>query len=187
MTTSHAPSTTSMTTTEGALQLWREIVRGLRAADYVQAVPEYLKLAASQLVDMVDKIGFEPATPGVPRNARTFSFDFFRSKIDLATNHIIRNKITASVPLLTLINLPAISIQEATVDMDLQLVAHEQPTSVPGADQGPLNLWVVPAKKTVSAHLPAGVDSGLPRHYQDSCGNAAGSCARLGQDSVYAG
>jgi hypothetical protein len=51
------------------------------------------------------------------------------------------------VPLLTLINLPAISIQEATVDMDLQLVAHEQPTSVTGADQGPLNLWVVPAKK----------------------------------------
>jgi hypothetical protein len=49
-------------------------------------------LAASQLVDMVDKIGFEPATPGVPRNARTFSFDFFRSEIDLATNQIIRNK-----------------------------------------------------------------------------------------------
>jgi hypothetical protein len=45
MTTSHAPSTTSMTTTEGALQLWREIVRGLRAADYVQSVPEYLKLS----------------------------------------------------------------------------------------------------------------------------------------------
>src|SRR5437016_10435557 len=100
-------------------------------------------LAASQLVDMVEKVGFEPPTPGVPRKVRTFTFDFFRTEVDPATNQIVRNKVTASVPLLTLINLPSISIQEATIDMDLQLVAHE-----PGAKtDGPLNLWVVPAKK----------------------------------------
>jgi len=100
-------------------------------------------LAASQLVDMVEKVGFEPPAPGVPRKVRTFTFDFFRTEVDPATNQVVRNKITASVPLLTLINLPSISIQEATIDMDLQLVAHE-----PGAKSAdPLNLWVVPARK----------------------------------------
>jgi len=105
-------------------------------------------LAASQLVDMVDKIGFEPATPGVSRKPRTFSFDFYRTELDPATNQIVRKQITATVPLLTLINLPAISIQEATIDMDLQLVAHEQASDA-GTDQGALNLYVVPAKKQV--------------------------------------
>lgn len=105
-------------------------------------------LAASQLVEMVDTIGFEASTPGVARKARTFTFDFYRTGVDPATNQIVRNRITASVPLLTLINLPAISIQEATIDMDLQLVAQEQTTSSSGA-KGPLNLYVVPARKQV--------------------------------------
>ena len=102
-------------------------------------------LAASQLVDMVEKVGFEPPAPGLPRKVRTFTFDFFRTEVDPATHQIVRNKVTASVPLLTLINLPSLAIQEATIDMDLQLVAHE-----PGAkSEDPLSLWVVPARKQV--------------------------------------
>ena len=34
-----------MSTVEGALRLWTEIVKGLRAAGYSQVVPEYLKLS----------------------------------------------------------------------------------------------------------------------------------------------
>jgi hypothetical protein len=48
MNTSSAPACTpgtSTSITDGALQLWREIVRGLRAADYARAVPQYLKLS----------------------------------------------------------------------------------------------------------------------------------------------
>ena len=46
MTISDTPTTTtSMTTTEGALRLWTEIVRGLQAAGYSKVVPEYLKLS----------------------------------------------------------------------------------------------------------------------------------------------
>ena len=46
MTTSGSPpNTVSMSTTEGALRLWTEIVRGLQAAGYAKAVPEYLKLS----------------------------------------------------------------------------------------------------------------------------------------------
>lgn len=38
-------TTTTLSTTEGALRLWREIVRGLQAAGYANVVPEYLKLS----------------------------------------------------------------------------------------------------------------------------------------------
>lgn len=114
-------------------------------------------LAASQLIDLVDKVGFEPAKPGVQRRARAFSFDFFRSEIDPKTNKLVRNQVTASVPLLTLINLPSIAIQEAKVEMDLRLVAHEtaQTPSTPSssggtaaaAPEGALKLFVVPSRK----------------------------------------
>jgi hypothetical protein len=35
----------TLPTSDGALRLWSEIVRGLRSAGYKQAVPEYLKLS----------------------------------------------------------------------------------------------------------------------------------------------
>src|SRR2546425_1018559 len=95
-------------------------------------------LAASQLVDLVETIGFE-TVPGEGRRTRMFSFDFIRTEVDAATNQIVRNKVTASVPLLTLVNLPSIAIQEATVEMELRLVAHEETT--PGGtteEKGPL-------------------------------------------------
>ena len=75
-----------------------------------------------------------------------FSFDFVRSEVDVASNQIVQKVVTASVPLLTLINLPAIAIEEATIDMDLQLVAHEETKTADG-NPGPLKLFVVPGKK----------------------------------------
>jgi len=129
--------------TQGDAQLIEHLVGSV-----LSSIVKAQGLAASQLVEMVDKVGFEPAEAGVPRRARTFTFDFVRSEVDSATNQIVRNKVTASVPLLTLINLPAITIQEATIDMDLQLVAHQQ-TKTASGDEGPLALYVVPAKKQV--------------------------------------
>ena len=114
-------------------------------------------LAASQLVEMIDTIGFEPETAEPvrsPRKPRTFEFDFFRSEVNPATNQIERKRVTASVPLLTLINLPAIAIEEATIEMDLQLVAHERESQedriVQGAPgQEALKLYAVPARKQI--------------------------------------
>jgi hypothetical protein len=106
-------------------------------------------LAASQLVEMIDKIGFE----GKPLKTRMFEFDFVRSEIDPATNQIVRKRVTASVPLLTLINLPAIAIEEAIIEMDLQLVAHEREAQdgrlLKSPDQEPLKLYAVPARKQI--------------------------------------
>ncbi len=82
-------------------------------------------LAASQLVEMLEAIGFEPATEEEGRRTRTFSFDSFRTEMDEETNRIVRRRVTARVPLLTLVNLPSITIHEANVQMDLRLVAHQ--------------------------------------------------------------
>ncbi len=43
-------------------------------------------LAASQLMQIVETVGFEPPAPGVERKARTFTFDFYRTEVDPATN-----------------------------------------------------------------------------------------------------
>ena len=45
--------------------------------------------------------------------------------MDEETNRIVRRRVTARVPLLTLVNLPSITIHEANVQMDLRLVAHQ--------------------------------------------------------------
>lgn len=108
-------------------------------------------LAASQLMEMINKIGFEEAKP---HKANMFEFDFVRSEIDPATNQIVRKRVTASVPLLTLINLPAIAIEEAIIEMDLQLIAHEREAQVKrvmGSLEGqqPLKLYAVPARKQI--------------------------------------
>lgn len=103
-------------------------------------------LAASQLVDLIEEIGFEPRVGDEPRKTRTFDFDFYRSEVDDATQEVVRRKVTASVPLLTLVNLPAIAIQEAKVRMDLRLVAHQE-SQTPGEGSDALKLYAVPAKK----------------------------------------
>ena len=103
-------------------------------------------LAASQLVELIDEVGFEPEIPGQPRRARTFSFEFLRNEIDEETETVVQQKVTANVPLLTLINLPAIAIEEAKIEMDLRLVAH-QASGDEDDPTAPLKLYAVPAKK----------------------------------------
>jgi hypothetical protein len=66
----------------------------------------------------------------------------------LSVDGMFSRAYTRGATLLTLINLPAIAIQEAMIDMDLQLVAQERTTSSSGA-KGPLNLYVVPAREQV--------------------------------------
>ena len=133
------------TQTQGEAQLIEHLVGSV-----LSSIVKAQGLAASQLVDMVEKVGFSPpdANAGVPRQVRTFSFDFVRTEVDPTTNKLVRNNVTATVPLLTLINLPAIAIDEATIDMELQLVSHEESSTAPSGS-GKLDLYVVPAKKQV--------------------------------------
>lgn len=104
-------------------------------------------LAASQLIELIDEVGFEPAVPGQPRRARTFSFEFFRNEIDDETEEVVQRRVTATVPLLTLVNLPAIAIEEAKIEMDLRLVAHQGTGDDEADPSTPLKLYAVPAKK----------------------------------------
>ncbi|MEM9037565.1 MAG: DUF2589 domain-containing protein [Actinomycetota bacterium] len=104
-------------------------------------------LAGSQLVDMIEQVGFEPALDDedATRRPRMFEFDFFRNEVDEDTQEVVRNRVTARVPLITLINLPTIAIDEATIDMDLRIVSHSETGD--GIDGAPLQLRAVPAQK----------------------------------------
>ena len=67
-------------------------------------------LAANQLVDMLETVGFEPPVEGEPRQTRMFEFDFFRNELDEEAQEVVRQRVTARVLLITLLNLPTIAI-----------------------------------------------------------------------------
>ena len=129
------------TESKGQAQLIEHLVGSV-----LSSVVKAQGLAASQLVEMIEKVGFESVDG--KRQTRMFSFDFVRSEVDQVKQEIVQRKVTASVPLLTLINLPSIAIHEATIEMELRLVAHEESVSEGAAgEKGPLKLFVVPSRK----------------------------------------
>lgn len=129
-------------TTHGEARLIEHLIGSVLAS-----VVKAQGLAASQLLDMVEAIGFE----GPERKTRMFDFSFMRSEVDQTQDppRVVQRLVNASVPLLTIINLPSIAIQEAIIDMDLQLVAQET-TGIEGEkEKSPLRLHVIPAKQQV--------------------------------------
>jgi hypothetical protein len=82
-------------------------------------------LAASQLASFIESVGFEPAATGQAPKARSFSFSFTRSELDKTTGALVQRQVTAEVPVLSILPVPAIAIDEATLDFELKIVAHE--------------------------------------------------------------
>lgn len=120
-------------------------------------------LVATQLADLVETIGFAPATTGQPMTARTFEFQFSRMVPTApGSDSYTTQNVTVQMPLLSVVSLPTIAIDEATVDLDLRIVAfaNEEPGAQrPTATQtrqavmgrfGPsakaVGLYAVPAK-----------------------------------------
>jgi hypothetical protein len=90
-------------------------------------------MVASQIAEIVETLGFEPAQPNQPLRTRTFSFEFVRSEVVEGTDEIRRKKVTATLPLLSIVNLPSLAIDEADIQLSLRLVAHDDaaPQSTP--------------------------------------------------------
>ena len=119
-------------------------------------------MVASQIADVVERVGFERGEDGTLR-ARTFSFQFTRTELNQATEELEERTVTATVPLLTIIRLPAVAVDEATIDMSLRVVAQERPGNGPLpppedrlgdlrrlADIGrPPGLFAIPARRPV--------------------------------------
>jgi hypothetical protein len=118
-------------------------------------------LLSSQLAEFIERVGFEqpPADePDAPLRARTFSFEFARTEVGEG-DELVTRRVTASLPLLSIVSLPALAIDSADIHMDLRIVATEapaQPTPQPEprprpgplvpAERPPLKLWAVPLR-----------------------------------------
>lgn len=118
-------------------------------------------LLSSQLAEFIERVGFEPPSedePDAPLRARTFSFEFARTEVGEG-DELVTRRVTASLPLLSIVSLPALAIDSADIEMDLRIVATEAPPApqprpadtrptgplVP-VERPPLKLWTVPLR-----------------------------------------
>lgn len=110
-------------------------------------------LVSTQLADFIEKVGFEETTNEdgtTALRARTFSFEFERAEVG-EDDEVVRRKITASLPLLSIVSLPALTIDSADLDLDLRLVATDPapsggPKPLPGQRTAAVHLWAIPWK-----------------------------------------
>jgi hypothetical protein len=89
------------------------------------AVVKAQGMAASQLADFIQNVGFDPPVSGQAPKARNFSFTFNRSELDKTTGNMVQKQVTAEVPVLSILSLPSLSIDEASLDFELKIVAHD--------------------------------------------------------------
>jgi hypothetical protein len=110
-------------------------------------------LLSSQLAEFIERIGFEPPeADGEPLRARTFSFEFLRTEVG-EDEQVHTRRVTATLPLLTIVSLPALAIDTADFEMDLRIIATDAPDDggtgrarlLPGGVR-PLQLWTIPGR-----------------------------------------
>lgn len=124
-------------------------------------------LVATQLADLVESIGFIDGPAGQPMQARTFEFRFSRPVAGGPNgDELVDKDVTVRIPLLSVVSLPTIAIDEATVDLDLKIVAFAAES--PGAQRpvatqatqallerfghttvSPVGLFAIPAKPSI--------------------------------------
>jgi len=90
-------------------------------------------MVASQIAEIVETLGFEPAQANQPLRTRTFSFEFERSEIVEGSDEVRRKKVTATLPLLSIVNLPSLAIDEADIQLSLRLEAHDDALPQPAS------------------------------------------------------
>ncbi|WP_324277551.1 DUF2589 domain-containing protein [Blastococcus brunescens] len=93
-------------------------------------------MLSSQLAEFIERVGFEEPEDGEgPLRARTFSFAFDRTEVG-AGDELVSRRVTASLPLLSIVTLPALAIDSADIEMDLRIVATESPPEPPRPTRG---------------------------------------------------
>ncbi len=113
-------------------------------------------MMSSQLAEFIEKVGFEAPEAGKAPKVRTFSFSFNRSELNQTTGAMENKQVTAELPLLSILSLPSMAVDEATVDFELKVVAHDEPPVSPapktigrlGQREEPRKLYTVQARKT---------------------------------------
>lgn len=76
--------------------------------------------AAERTTEFIERVGFEPREAGAPLRVRTVTFSMTRRDVDGEVRaHLIE------VPVLSIVPIPLLSIEEANLDFDLQVESIE--------------------------------------------------------------
>lgn len=107
-------------------------------------------LVATQLADFIEQVGFEPTDDeATPMRARTFSFEYNRAEVG-EDDEVVSRRVTVTMPLLSIVSLPALTIETADIDMDLRLIATDPAPDPPRpllqTQRRPIRLWAIPGK-----------------------------------------
>jgi hypothetical protein len=99
----------------------------------LQAIVKAQSLAASTTADFIQKVGLMPSDPKDPNSAlvaRTVDFSFKRLKPpDSGSGSATTENVDLTVPLLTIVPVPFIRIEEATIDFECKVSSSTLDTS----------------------------------------------------------
>ncbi|SNT61984.1 Protein of unknown function [Actinomadura meyerae] len=136
-------------------------VEALLGAAYAAVVRAQAQ-AALEAVAVIDRVGFATGADG-SKTARVFEFAFHRHELDPEAitadsahgSPARTSQVEVSVPLLSLITPPSLIIDEAEIDLALEVVGHDQPPH----DTGTEDTSTPPA--VIHARVAAGDDATL--------------------------
>lgn len=121
------------------------VPQGILPIEYLLAAPlEALvraqAMAAQTTADFVGQVGFEMAEDGVTR-ARMVDFEYLHSQADPnQPGNMLDTPVRVRVPLLSLLTVPSVTVEEASVDLQLRIMGQqaERPNEKPKLEPGRL-------------------------------------------------
>lgn len=116
------------------------VPQGILPIEYLLAAPlEALvraqAMAAQTTADFVGQVGFETAEDGITR-ARMVDFEYVHSQADPnQPGNMVDTPVRVRVPVLSLLTVPNVTVEEASIDLQLRIMGQqppsEQPTTAP--------------------------------------------------------
>lgn len=91
----------------------------------LQAIVKAQALAASTTADFIQTVGLQPSTTGgaTTYTARTVDFSFTRKTPNASGGAVVTENVNLSVPLLTILPVPFIRVEEATIDFEANVAS----------------------------------------------------------------
>lgn len=110
------------------------VPQGILPIEYLLAAPlEALvraqAMAAQTTADFVSEVGFETAEDGVTR-ARMVDFEYLHSQADPnQPGNMLDTPVRVRVPVLSLLTVPNVTVEEASVDLQLRIMGQQAPST----------------------------------------------------------
>lgn len=110
------------------------VPQGILPIEYLLAAPlEALvraqAMAAQTTADFVGQVGFETADDGVTR-ARMVDFEYLHSQADPnQPGNMLDTPVRVRVPVLSLLTVPNVTVEEASVDLQLRIMGQQAPNT----------------------------------------------------------